>query len=247
MQPRERWMPLLLGVLGIAGLLAVLSTHQEEVAGVLGAVADAMPSFDHLLPGSGDPWQDPSPDGPEAASDGAPGEDFVLDLEHPSERDWRFLFQTLDEGTPEGRRSAARALVVVGDPRGVRPLFDQARPEEEDAMFFCLAALEILRMQVRPVALSELIVALNEEGRPMLDGCRLEVRDRFELAGGKSADALVELVTSPDARVRSFVAGFLASDTSGRYREAVAVLCNDPVPTVTGRLECRASSASTEP
>jgi hypothetical protein len=70
--------------------------------------------------------------------------DRSMDLAHLRERDIEFLASVLREGTPEGRRSATRALLISGDARGVPVLFSVAQSQDD---IYCEAALEILREQ----------------------------------------------------------------------------------------------------
>ena len=53
--------------------------------------------------------------------------DPSMDLAHLRGRDIEFLASVLREGTPEGRRSATRALLISGDARGVSVLFSVPR------------------------------------------------------------------------------------------------------------------------
>lgn len=151
-----------------------------------------------------------------------------VDLEHPSERDIAFLTEVLATGTPDGRRSAARAFAVSGDPRGVEPLFDAAVRGGEDDVLFCLAALEILRLQPAELTWRELVRAL-ERVPPLPEGCRQEVRDRHGLIDGSDAPALAG-AEDADPTVRAWSARRLA-DVAGAD-EAYVALVSDPSPAV---------------
>ncbi|HJN73659.1 MAG TPA: hypothetical protein QGF58_06960 [Myxococcota bacterium] len=82
--------------------------------------------------------------------------DPSMDLAHLRGRDIEFLASVLREGTPEGRRSATRALLISGDARGVSVLFSVAGSEDD---IYCEAALEIIREQTPLDAWRELAVA----------------------------------------------------------------------------------------
>lgn len=220
--PLAPLLPVALVVFTISG---VFWFTRERTLGVLKSTADS------LRPSPAAPEEGA---GPEEEPTAEPGEDELLDLEHPTERDWRFLLETLAQGTPEGRRSAARALVVIGDGRAVRPLLARTGPTEDDAAFFCMAALEILRLQRQEQAVSEMITYL-EGGAQRDPGCRIEVADRLALAGGKNPDVLARLVADPEPSVRAFVAGFLSSTGDPAYQDALRELARDSVPEVRSR------------
>ena len=169
-----------------------------------------------------------------------------IDFEHPRQAVLVFLTEVLATGTPEGRRSAARAFVVAGHPSGVEPLFDAAAQGGDDTMLFCLAALEILRLQTADETWRELVRALERQP-PLPVACRLEVRDRHglidgedgpALAGAEDADPVVRawsarrltevpeagpafilLVADPDARVRKAAWLALAARDTTAIRE----------------------------
>lgn len=182
----------------------------------------------------------------------------AVDLEHPTEQDIAFLTSVLEDGTPDGKRSAARAFVVSGDPRGVAPLFDAA--VRDDDMAFCLAALEVLRLQTGEQTWRELVLALERQP-PLPEACRQAVRDRhglidgedrFALAGAEDAaasvrawaaqrltgvpsadDAYVELVADPDPSVRRAAwLALAARDTTRTHAELVEASRGETDPDV---------------
>jgi len=232
------WMPLALGVALVGGVVALSRFAAERVDQGLRGVVRRLPDPPDLdptralvgsLPGE-------EPIAGEAADDGGGDDEPRLDLEHPTERDWRFLEQTLREGTPEARRSAARALVVAGGMRGVAPLFAAAAEPGQDADLFCLAALDILRMQRWEDALPALLAVMLEDERPTSQACRSEVADRFAVAGGRDPARVATFAVAADPQVRAFVAGFLSEVAPDGYKEALDRLAEDPDPSVRARV-----------
>jgi HEAT repeat protein len=163
-------------------------------------------------------------------------EEDVVDLEHPTEKDWRFLLGVLEKGTPEGRASATRVLVEVGQLRAVQPLFGAS--SREDALgsglgeLHCAGAMEILRFQLQEDALAEMLVALDE-GSPTLSlTCRDEVSTRFRLAGGRDPAVVARLAGREDLRVRRFAARFLSEQCEPEHRGLLEGLARDEDPVV---------------
>ncbi len=165
-----------------------------------------------------------------------------VDLEHPTEADWTFLLETLEHGKPEARRSAARVLLQLGGDRAVAPLFQQAGSREPDAAFFCLAALEILRLQKKEEAMVQLLLALQAEDLSL--GCRAEVSDRFALLGGRDPEVIVGLARHEDERVRAFVGAFLVSSDPMRYADVIEELTRDGSELVRERVTAALGSTS---
>lgn len=141
------------------------------------------------------------PDKPveEPAAEGDTGR--VMDLEHLTEADLRFLEEVLDEGSPEARLSASRALVVAGDARGAPILFARAKVGEDQDLLFCLAAMEILRMQRFETAARTLILA--EQGSLSSD-CQDEVSQRLNVLA-RDQNGVVVLAGAPEPQVRRWV------------------------------------------
>lgn len=212
----RRWVPVLLALgMGLV-IVAAAVIASRKVEGLLGSTG-------------ADPAAGGASPAPEAPEDTGP----AVDLDHPTERDWRFLIRTLEEGTPAARRSAARAMVIAGGMRPVEPLFRQAGGGGEDGDLFCRAALEVLRLQrqedVLPALLSVMVGPLGAEVSPT---CRAEVSDRFGRAGGKDPETLRGLSDHEDPAVRTFVARYLAEVDPVGYEDVLRRLALDPEPAV---------------
>ncbi|MFH1463818.1 MAG: HEAT repeat domain-containing protein [Pseudomonadota bacterium] len=169
---------------------------------------------------------------PARGVDDTGGDGPRLDLEHPTERDWRFLEQTLREGTPEARRSATKAMVIAGGLRGVEPLFAAAAQPGEDADLYCFAALDILRLQRWEDTLPALLRVMLEEANPPSQRCRSVVAGRFVAAGGRDPERLEALAASEDPRIRAFVAGYIAETAPAGGAALLQRLAQDPDPAV---------------
>ncbi len=143
----------------------------------------------------------------------------VMDLEHLSDRDLAFLREVLEGGSERARLSATRALLISGHPEAVPMLFDAASRPGEDRDVFCLAALEVARLQQRRDVLAALLAALEHEP-PLSAPCRAEVEDRFALIGGRDPAAVAELYPDPDPRLRAWALRLLA-DEEGELVEAI--------------------------
>ena len=234
------WMPLALGAALVGGVVALSRFAAERVDRGLRGVARRLPEMpDEARPELGDPaipGDEPGAFGGQEGEEREGADDEPrLDLEHPSERDWRFLEQTVREGPPEARRSAAKALVIAGDLRGARPLLQQAAVPGADADLYCYAALEILRLQRWEDALPVLLGALLSESAPPSPTCRAELADRFVVAGGRDPERLGALAASSDPLVRSFVAGYLAEVSPDEQRAVLERLALDADPLVRQR------------
>jgi hypothetical protein len=226
------WLPLTLGLTFVAATVAVAHFAAGRVGAGLGGVARRIPSPpDVALPGAAG-LEDVQP--ALAAADTG-GEGPRLDLEHPSERDWRFLEQTLRDGTPAARRSATKALVIAGGLRGVEPLFAAAAQPGEDADLYCFAALDILRLQRWEDTLPALLSVMLEETHPPSPRCRSVVSERFVAAGGRDPARLAALATSEEPKIRAFVAGYIAETDPVGGATVLARLAEDPDPAVRAR------------
>ncbi len=173
----------------------------------------------------------------EAPQDGAtggngeveePDSDPALDPQHLTPKDLLFLEEVLTTGIPEGRLSAARVLRASSDARGVPLLFDASVRHPDQAGLFCLAALEVIRLQAREDGVAMLWRAM--ERAPALGrDCLAEVRDRFALAGGRDATVLVRLADADEPRLRAFVARALSDMEHEGVEAALIALAQDPV------------------
>lgn len=141
------------------------------------------------------------PDKPEQTQPAQSDTGRVMDLEHMTEADLRFLEEILDGGTPEAQVSASRALVVSGDARGAPMLLTRAKDGEEQDLLFCLAAMEILRMQRYETAARTLILA--ESGGLSTD-CQLEVSQRLSVLS-RDQGGVILLAGAPEPQVRRWV------------------------------------------
>lgn len=156
----------------------------------------------------------------------APQEDTgrVMDLEHLSEADLRFLEGVLaDPENAEGRRSAMRALVVSGDLRGAPILFAQSNRPAGEGTQHCLAALEILRMQRFENAARVLVLARDQ---PLSQECRAEVDTRLALLARDHANLLM-LSGAPEAEVRRWLCAHLSDMEGDLVDAALADLAQD--------------------
>jgi HEAT repeat protein len=159
----------------------------------------------------------------EALQDSGP----VMDLEHLELRDLQFLEQVLGEGTPEGRLSAARALVASGDLRGVPLLLDHAVAGDPQAMVFCVAAQEILRLQSFE---DTWLMLVDAQDLPLDPGCRAELTQRFSQLSATHGDDLPALLERPEPELR--VAALRQVADGPRGGEFLLVAVSDPDVTV---------------
>jgi hypothetical protein len=231
------WMPLALGVILVGAVVVLSRVASQRVGEGLRGVAQRIPDPPDK-PGleAGPDIADPS-SATRAGRDEGPGDpdEPRIDLEYPTERDWYFLEEVMATGAPEARRSAAKALVVMGDMRGVATLFDAAAEQGPDADLFCLAALAFVRPQRWEDTLPTLLGVMLEEDTPVSMSCRSEVSDRFSVAGGRDAELLATLAGHDDPDIRGFVAAFLLDVDPVGYREQLERLARDPEPTVRAR------------
>lgn len=239
------FLPLVFGALLVGGVVVLSRTAADRVDAGLRRVAGVLPAPPDRARDVGGPV----PDDPLAPLGGEPeevgGDDGPrIDLEYPTERDWLFLQGVLRDGDPEARRSAAKALVVMGRMRGVPMLFEAARQPGPDADLYCLAALDVLRLQRWEEALPALLEVMLDDGDAPSQRCRSEVSDRFAVAGGRDAERLATLAEHEDAAVRGFVASYLADVDPDGYRDVLRALAQDPDPLVRARAGRDASSTS---
>lgn len=234
------WMPLALGLVLIGAVVALSHYASDTVSDGLRGVAQRIPE-----PPDKNPARE---DGADAVSERLPALDEAgdpdeprIDLEYPTERDWRFLEDVMATGTPEARRSAAKALVVIGDMRGVAPLFEAARQSGPDGELYCLAALDVLRLQRWEDTLPTLLGVMLDDQSDVSQSCRSEVADRFAVSGGRDAERLAALSGHEDPRIRGFVASYLQDLDPETWRDVLNVLAEDPVA------EVRARAGATEP
>jgi HEAT repeat protein len=160
---------------------------------------------------------------PEQVEDSGP----VMDLEHLREEDLVFLEEVLATGEPKARQSAARALAVSGDARGVPLLFGATRLGDGQDALYCMAALEILRLQQAQDAWRELVLALDAQP-PLPRGCRSEVQDRFALVDGADPRGrALEGARDSSSAVRAWAARALLEHPGDPVDEALLALAGD--------------------
>ncbi len=155
----------------------------------------------------------------------------VMDLDYLTAGDLAFLEQTLLEGSEAAQRSAAKALLVAERLEGAPMLFEAAARGGPDALIFCLAGLEILRLQLAEDALRELLLAIRRGGS-LPEGCRVELADRFGLVSRGQLQAVIALAADPDPEVRSWVAETVSQQESGEAEGVLFSLVADPEPQV---------------
>lgn len=164
-------------------------------------------------------------DPPEAEEDADTGP--WLDPEYLSERDLAFLGEVLLQPEEPGRLSAARVLAVSGKLEAVPMLLDAHREGHDPGGVYCMAALEILRLQTWEDSWRTLLVQIEQQ--PSVDrACMSELNDRFRLVGG--AGKAVDMAGDPDPGVRRWVAQALADQPEGG--EALLALTMDLDPEV---------------
>lgn len=130
-----------------------------------------------------------------------------LNLEAPTDADFRFLFEILESGDQKARISAARVLKDIGDPRAVRPLFKAVRGIEAVDVFFLQCAMTILdREEISPDRrIAVLVPVWEEESAHLTDEMKDAVRLKLRDAGALDPDFLFEAaVSSGDPAVRRF-------------------------------------------
>ncbi len=230
------WMPLALGVVLVGAVVGLAHFASDRVDKGLKGVAEVIPTPPDMLE---DAVEDPALEAVEPSVDDALGpfdpDEPRLDLEYPTERDWLFLEGVMRDGDPDARRSAAKALVIMGGMRGVPTLFTAAREPSPDADLYCMAALDVLRLQRWEDALPALLEVMLDDQQPPSASCRSEVSDRFAVAGGRDPERLAELAGHDDPRIRGFVASFLLDVDPEGHRAVLDALAQDPDPGVRAR------------
>lgn len=188
---------------------------------VLIAAASALQRvFVHGLVGEQNSSTEPAP------SDEAVGEGPRMDLAHLRKEDLEFLADVLMNGSPEGRRSAARALADSGDARGYPLLLAAARAHPDESLVPCLAALEILRVQSPPAAARELVLVL-EGSEPLSADCQAEYNDRFGAVLRAGIAPILPLVGDPEPTVRAWLARALSEEAGAAVDHALLALAAD--------------------
>jgi HEAT repeat protein len=240
------WMPLALGVVLVGVVVGLAHFASDRVGEGLRGVAQRLPDPpDRAVPSEADLLEEPEPGVPQA--DALLEDGPRIDLEYPTERDWLFLEGIMRDGTPEARRSAAKALVIMGGMRGVPVLMDAARQPGPDADLFCLAALDVLRLQRWEDAMPALLEVMLDADTPPGQRCRSEVSDRFAVAGGRDAERLATLAGHEDPRIRAFVASYLVDVDPAGYADVLATLAQDADPEVRLRAGGQGGSDPAQP
>jgi HEAT repeat protein len=239
------WMPLALGVVLVIAVVALARFGGARVnEGLLGVARQIPTPPDRELPGVSEA-ELAGLAGGEPTSNPDTGAGPRVDLEYPTEADWLFLERTLRDGEPDARRSAAKALVVMGRMRSSQLLFEASRRPADDADLYCLAALDVLRLQRWEDALPALLEVMLDDGG-VSESCRSEASDRFAVAGGRDVERLATLATHDDPAVRGFVASYLLDVDPHGQAEVLAALAADPDPLVRARAGA-APAAAEEP
>jgi HEAT repeat protein len=149
-----------------------------------------------------------------------------IDLSNPTEADIRFLIETFDGKEPGGRRSAARALVAIQEPRAVGLLVRAGGTPEERA-YYCAGALEILRFKTREQAAGLMIDVLEDTSASIEPSCRSEIQQKLKFIGGETPEVLGVLLDSDRPRVRRFALAHLSPSGDGETRRRVEALKSD--------------------
>ena len=126
-----------------------------------------------------------------------------LDPEHLTDKDILFLSEVLRQPEEPGRISAARVLALSTDPRGVDLVLTAHREGHDPGGVYCIAALEILRLQTWETTWRTLLLEMQK--LPPVDAsCMSELSDRFALVGG--AERARWMAEDEDPAVRAWVA-----------------------------------------
>lgn len=133
------------------------------------------------------------------------GVEPVVNLEQPTDADFRFLFSVLASNDPKARVSAAKVLRDIGDPRAVRPLVDGIRGLESIDVFLLECALTIADRQPPDARISALVPIWEEERKELGDGMRDAVRLKLRDSGALDPAFLEDAAVSHgDPLVRRF-------------------------------------------
>ena len=126
-----------------------------------------------------------------------------LDPERLTDEDLTFLAEVLRQPEEPGRISAARVLAVSKDLQGVAMLLDAHREGHDPGGVYCMAAIEILRLQTWEDSWRTLLIQMQKQ--PAVDpACMNELSDRFRLVGG--AERARWMAEDEDPVVRAWVA-----------------------------------------
>lgn len=105
----------------------------------------------------------------------------TLDLENPSEADFRFLEGVLQSNDPNARVSAAKVLRDIGSARSIEPLIAAVRGIDQIDYFMLECALTIVNRSTNDARIAALVpswekhrASLPEDAR---DALRLKMRD----------------------------------------------------------------------
>ncbi len=148
-----------------------------------------------------------------------------IDLERPTESDLRFLMDTLGSHDAAARKSAARALTVILEPRAVG-LLARAPGTIEERSFFCAGALEILRFATRDQSAALMIDVLMDTERPPTETCRLELEAKLTFIGGETSELLPGMLDSLSPRVRRYALQHLPPSSDAEMIARVRALQN---------------------
>lgn len=147
----------------------------------------------------------PAPEAEEPLHDSG----LSLDPEHLTDKDILFLTDVLQQPGEAGRVSAARVLALSTDPRGVALLLNAHREGHDPGGVYCIAALEILRLQTWETTWRTLLLEMQRQ--PSVDpSCMSELSDRFALVGG--AERARWMAEDDDPIVRAWVARALGPE-----------------------------------
>jgi hypothetical protein len=155
----------------------------------------------------------------------------AMDLDRLTPQDLEFLEDTLRNGKAEAQRSVARVLLISERLEGAAMLFEAASNGGPDALNFCLAGLEILRLQSARDSLRELLLAIRRGG-DLPEGCRVELADRFGLVSRGQIGAVLALAGDPDPEIRIWVAETASQAQVPGIDATLVSLASDPDPVV---------------
>lgn len=173
-------------------------------------------------------WNTFAPDFlPDEESEEVPADDTgrSLDPERLTDDDLAFLSGVLRQPEEPGRVSAARVLAVSKDLRGVSMLLEAHREGYDPGGAYCMAAIEILRLQTWEDSWRTLLIQMQKQ--PAVDSaCMNELSDRFSLLGG--AERARWMAEDEDPVIRAWVARALGPGDG----EVLLQLTDDAEPTV---------------
>ena len=218
------WLPVAgIGAVGVAVVgFATFAGH--TVQSVLSGGPERAAALVGPAEGEKEPGDEPDTAGPS------------VNLDHPSDADWRFLEGVLRDGTPEAARSAAHILVEIARLPGVEMLFDAAARGGPDADQFCLSALDILRTQERSDAIVSIWNAIGRVDPALGDSCRVELEDRRLLVGADDARHVRGLWQHPEPAVRLHVVDVLGREVEAHRDVLEALASSDPSSDVRERV-----------